>query len=159
MNTKSMRWIVYLAGSFGVLLATVITGLAIVTRDWNHVALGGIWLFLVSANFREWMLNQQRRDSWLEKQRADLHRDQVVWTEQVLTSKALVASRLADRITRLGLEGDAKAISAVGSLFAEISKIELPDGVSDEIIALHAKAADVAKACRRGKFPDERVLH
>lgn len=156
---KQMRWIVYLAGSFGVLLAVVITALAILDADWTHAILGGVWLFLVSANFKEWLSNQRRRDGYLAKEKADFVRDRIVWTEQVLMSKSLVAGRFAERLKRLGLQTDPRSIAAAGSLFGEIAKIELPDGVSVEIVALHAKAADAADACRRGTWPGERVLH
>ena len=159
MNTKTMRLVVWLAGCVGVLLATVITGLAIVTRDWSHAALGGVWLFLVSANFKEYLDNQNRRNGYHDKEMATMKREQIVWTEQIVMAKSMLASRFAHKVQSLGLANDPASVKAAGVLFAGIANMELPDGVQSHIVELVAKAGEAAGVCMQGTMPSDRVLH
>ena len=158
-SVKVAGWIMFLAGSAGIALATVIVGLGLIYQNWPQAALAFVWLLLLSANFREYMVNQNRRDGYHEAEMDKMKRDQITWAEQVVMAKSILASRFAHRVMAIGLEGDEAAITATGNLFAEIAMIELPEGCAENIVTLHAKAAETAEVCRAGHMPSERVLH
>ncbi len=156
---KTMRWIMYLAGGAGITVAVVLVGIGLIFGRWDQALFAFVWLLLMSANFHEYMTNQNRRDGYHAKEMATMKRDQITWAEQVILSKSLLASRFAHRVSALGLDRDEGSLAAAGNLFAEIAMIELPDGVAENIVKLHAQAAEAAEACRTGQMPSERVLH
>ncbi len=158
-SVKVLSWIMFLAGCAGIFLATVIVGLGLIYRNWPQAALAFVWLLLLSANFREYMINQNRRDGYHAKEMATMKRDQITWAEQVVMSKSMLASQFAHEVVAVGMSHDQRAIQAAGLLFSAIAKIELPEGCAENIVKLHAQAAEAAEACRTGQMPSERVLH
>ena len=158
-TVKVMGWIVYLAGCFGILLATSIVGIGLIFGNWQQAALAFVWLVLLSANFREYMLNQNRRDGYHKAEITKMKLDGIAWAEQVVMAKSVLASQFAHQVEAVGMTHDRKAIQAAGMLFAAIAQIELPQGCAENIVRLHAQAAEAAEACRTGQMPSERVLH
>ncbi len=158
-SVKVAGWIMFLAGSAGIALATVIVGLGLIYQNWPQAALAFVWLLLLSANFREYMVNQNRRDGYHEAEIAKMKREQITWAEQVVLAKSVLASRFAHRVLAIGLDSDEAAITAAGNLFSEIAMIELPEGCAENIVKLVAQAAEAAESCRTGQMPSERVLH
>ncbi len=158
-SVKVMGWVMFLAGCAGILVATGIVTLSLLYGDWKQAVVGFVWLLLLSANFREYMINQNRRDGYHAAEIAKMKKDQILWAEQVVMAKSMLASQFAHEVVAVGMSNDQRAIQAAGMLFSAIAKIELPDGVAEHIVNLHAKAAEAAEACRTGQMPSDRVLH
>lgn len=158
-SVKVMSWVMFLAGCAGIFLATVIVGLGLIYQNWPQAALAFVWLLLLSANFHEYMTNQNRRDGYHAAEIEKMKKDQIVWAEQMVLAKSVLASQFAHEVSAVGMSHDRKAIQAAGMLFAGIAKIELPEGCAENIVRLHAQAAEAAEACRTGQMPSERVLH
>ncbi len=156
---KTMRWIMYLAGGAGIAVAVSLVGIGLIFGRWDQALFAFVWLLLMSANFHEYTRTQNKRDGYHAAEMAELKQDQIKWAEDIVLAKSVLASQFAHRVVAVGLSDDRKAVQAAGALFEAVAKIELPSGVADHIVSLHAKAAEAASACRTGQIPSERVLH
>lgn len=154
-----MGLIIFLAGCAGIFAATVIVGLGLIYRNWQQAGLAFVWLLLISANFREYMITQNRRDGRHAAEIAKMKRDGIAWCEQMVLAKSTLASQFAHEVLAVGMSHDQKALQAVGMLFGGIAQIKLPEGCAENIVRLHAQAAEAAEACRIGEMPNDRVLH
>lgn len=158
-SVKVMGWVMFLAGCAGIFVATMIVGIGLIYQNWQQAGLAFVWLLLLSANFREYMVNQNRRDGYHAAEIAKMKRDGIAWCEQMVLAKSALASQFAHEVLAVGMSHDQKAIQAAGMLFAGIAQIKLPEGCAENIVRLHAQAAEAAEACRTGQMPSDRVLH
>lgn len=156
---KTMRWIMYLAGGAGITVAVVLVGIGLIFGRWDQALFAFVWLLLMSANFHEYTRTQKRRDGYHAAEMSELKRDQIRWAEDIVLAKSVLASQFAHRVVAVGMGHNQKAIEAAGMLFGAVAKVELPEGCAENVVRLHAQAAEAAEACRIGQMPSDRVLH